>query len=141
MYPSWRREPGGAAGIDDRVSRLVESLGEAESIVTELQAELRARHAAVDRLRAEEEQSRQLAALRAEEAKAVKGVIDAAITSAHASLQQSMLKEQSELRARLKLLQKDLEQAQRKSRKEQMLFFLAGALLSIPIGLLVNAFS
>ncbi|MFI7603962.1 hypothetical protein ACIBTV_02420 [Micromonospora sp. NPDC049366] len=82
-----------------------------------------------------------MAALRAEEAKAVRGVIDAAIASAHASLQQSMLKEQSELRARLRLLQKDLEQAQRKSRKEQMLFFLAGALLSIPIGLLVNAFS
>lgn len=38
VYPSWRREPGGAAGIDDRVSRLVESLGEAESIVTERSA-------------------------------------------------------------------------------------------------------
>ncbi|MEU8049431.1 hypothetical protein [Micromonospora haikouensis] len=138
---SWNVEAGKPANVDERVTRLAESLREAESIIAELQAEMGIRHAAVARLRAEEEQSRQLAALKAEEAKAVKTAIDTAIASAHVSLQQKMSDEQSELRARLIVLQKELQKAQGKSRKEQALFFVAGALLSIPIGVLVNAFS
>ncbi|WP_326552137.1 hypothetical protein [Micromonospora sp. NBC_01813] len=138
---SWNTEAGIPANVDDRVTRLTESLREAESIIAELQAEMGVRHAAVARLRAEEEESRQLAALKAEEAKAVRTIIDTAIASAHTNLQQKISDEQSELRARLIVLQKELQKAQGKGRKEQALFFTAGALLSIPIGFLVNAFS
>jgi hypothetical protein len=137
----WKVEGTPRPSVDDRVARLVGALTESESIISELQAEMRVRHAALDRLRAEEEESRQLAALRAEEAKAIRSVIDGAIEAAHATLQAKMTDEQSELRARLIALQRDLEKAQGKSRKEQILFFAAGALLSIPIGFLVNAFS
>ncbi|RKN44315.1 hypothetical protein [Micromonospora endolithica] len=127
--------------MEARVGRLVASLREFDEVIKELQTELQTRQAAVDRLRAEEEQSRQLAAVKAEEAAAVRSLIDGAIGRAHAELQVRPADEQAVLKGRLSVLQEELETARSKGRREQALFFLSGALVSIPIGFMVNYFS
>ncbi|MEU1588791.1 hypothetical protein [Micromonospora sp. NPDC005710] len=133
------REP--RASIDQRVDRLAGALRESDELIQELQGELRTRKAAIDRLRAEEEQSRQLAALSAEEAAAVRALLDNTIASAHADLQGRLLDEQRELRDKLASVQQQLDIARKKGRREQLLYFVSGALVSIPIGFMVNLFS
>jgi uncharacterized protein HemX len=122
----------------DRVARLVASLHESQRLIRELQAEIDAKAAAVARLQAEEEQSRQIAALREEEAAAVNHLISSTLQTAHDNLRRELERERDHLRNNLSQLQSELSTMQRTGRRDQWLFFAAGVLLSIPIGIAIN---
>jgi hypothetical protein len=123
---------------ETRIGRLVASLHESQRLITELQAEIDVKAAAVARLQAEEEQSRQLAALRQEEAAAVNRLISTTLNAAHDNLRRELEQERDHLRGNLSHLQLELEAMQRKGRRDQWLFFGAGVVLSIPIGIMIN---
>ncbi|WFE21632.1 hypothetical protein O7621_28085 [Solwaraspora sp. WMMD937] len=133
LYISWAED-----STEDRVERLMNALRESRQLVQELEAEIDTRAAAVKRLQAEEEQNRQLAALRKEEARAVRNLVDSVITSAHIDLQRQMAEERDEVAKTLGGLQAEIVALQKKGRRDQVLFFVFGAILSIPIGLTIN---
>lgn len=133
FYISWAED-----STEDRVERLMNALRESRQLVQELEAEIDTRAAAVKRLQAEEEQNRQLAALREEEARAVRNLVDSVITSAHVDLQRQMAEERDEVAKTLGGLQTEIVALQKKGRRDQVLFFVFGAILSIPIGLTIN---
>ncbi|HEX8343226.1 MAG TPA: hypothetical protein VF657_00600 [Actinoplanes sp.] len=123
-----------------RISRIAEALHESQLLISELQSEMDTKVAAVERLRAEEEESRRLASLREEEARAVRNLVSATIESAHRELQRSMEQERDEQQGRLLDLQDALKSMQESGRKDQARFFLYGVGVSIPIGIVINIF-
>jgi hypothetical protein len=124
-----------AEDTQDRVGRLVRSLHESQRLITELQDEIDAKAAAVARLQAEEEHSRQLAALRKEEPEAVNKLISTTLAAAHDGLRRQLEDERDDLRKNIKRLQDELAGMQH---ADQWMFFGAGVLLSIPIGIVIN---
>jgi hypothetical protein len=82
-------------------------------LVSELQAEMEATMAALERLRIQNEEYEKLAAVREQEAQAVRRLVESVISGAHTELERS-------------------------SRRDQALFFVAGLVASVPLGMLVN---
>jgi hypothetical protein len=105
------KEPTGPT-VERRIEEAMRSLQITAELVDELQVEMQAKEATLDRLRAENDEFEKLAALRKEEAEAVSRLIDGVISNAHSQLSRS-------------------------SRRDQALFFLAGLAASIPVQLLV----
>jgi hypothetical protein len=124
---SWRRLPrlrgrrGSGDGderraeptVESRIEEATRALKVTAGLVSELQAEMQARMAALERLRAENDEYEKLAAVRREEAEAVSRLIENVISSTHSKLGRS-------------------------SRRDQVLFFVAGLAASIPVQILVN---
>ncbi|WP_097320031.1 hypothetical protein [Actinoplanes atraurantiacus] len=124
----------------ERIARITGALSESQRLIAELQAEVDTKLAAVERLRAEEEQNRQLAAMREEEAEAVRRLLRTTIESAHDELRAGLEHERDDLRVRLQELQSALDGMRESSRKDQIRFFVYGVGVSIPIGILINIF-
>ena len=135
-----RRQESLDESVPDRIDRVARSLRESELLIAELQAEMTAGQAAVERLRAQEEESRRLAALSEDEARAVKDLIGRVIDSAHEGIRARLEHERAELRDQLAEVQTALQVVQATGRRDQIRFFLYGVLASIPIGILVNIF-
>jgi hypothetical protein len=85
----------------------------AAGLVNELQTEMQARMVALERLQVENAEYEKLTAVRKEEAEAVSRLIEAVISSTHTRLSRS-------------------------SRRDQVLFFVAGLAASIPVQIVVN---
>jgi hypothetical protein len=108
-----RSEEPAKATVERRIEAATQSLQSAAELVDELQVEMQAKVAALDRLRAENDEFEKLAAVRREEAEAVSRLIESAISGAHSRLSRS-------------------------TRRDQALFFLAGLATSIPVQLLIS---
>lgn len=100
-------------GLPDRIERLRQNLSQSSSLIEEINAELHVQTTALDRIRAETEENQKLAALHKDEAEAVRQLI--ATTIEHSQ-----------------------GRATKVSKRSQWLFFLAGLLFSVPLGVGVN---
>lgn len=99
--------------LADRIESLSATLGQSRSLIDEITAEIDLQSTALERIRAEAEENKRLAALTKDEAEAVRKVVAAAI-------------EQGQTKNA------------RKGQRSQWLFFLAGILASVPLGVLGN---
>jgi hypothetical protein len=102
-----------APTLTDRIETLRENLGQSSTLINEINAELQLQTAALERIRAEAEENQRLAALHREEADAVRQLVSTTIEGA-----------QSE--------------SVKQSKRSSWLFFLAGLLFSVPLGVGVN---
>jgi len=105
--------PAPPPSVTDRIEQLRSTLAESATLIQEINAEIQLETAALERVRAEADDNRRLASLHQQEADAVKALIDATIRGAQGA-----------------------EVAQ--SRRQQRLVFLAGLLLSVPLGVAGN---
>jgi ABC-type multidrug transport system fused ATPase/permease subunit len=99
--------------LSDRIAQLTRNLTSSSGLIDEIQAELQLQVTALERIHEEAEQNRQLAALHADEAEAVRKLVAATIEGAQAKVEKP-------------------------SKRQQWLFFLAGLFFSIPLGVGVN---
>jgi hypothetical protein len=104
---------GGEPTVAARINDATRSLEVAAGLVNELQTEMQARMVALERLQVENAEYEKLTAVRKEEAEAVSRLIEAVISSTHTRLSRS-------------------------SRRDQVLFFVAGLAASIPVQIVVN---
>jgi hypothetical protein len=101
------------SSLPDRIEHLRQNLSQSSSLIDEINAELQVQVTALDRIRAEAEENQRLAALHKDEAEAVRQLI--ATTIEHSQGRATKL-----------------------SKRSQWLFFLAGLLSSVPLGVGVN---
>ena len=121
LLPWWQRrgdgdDPSVEPTVETRIEEATRALEMTAGLVNDLQAEMRARMATLDRLRNENAEFERLAAVRREEAEAVSRLIENVINRTHSKLSRS-------------------------SRRDQVLFFVAGLAASIPVQLVVGLFS
>lgn len=102
-----------APSLSDRIEVLRCNLVASASVIAEITAEMNVQTTALDRIRAEAEQNRALAALHKDEADAVKHLVEATIHTAQST-------------------------TAKQGKRQQWLFFLSGLLLGIPLSILAN---
>jgi len=95
--------------ITDRIEQLRSHLGSSATLIKQIESEFQLQVAALDKIKAESEENQRLAELSREQADAVRAVIASAN-----------------------------DKAARPARRQQWLFFGAGLLFSIPLGIGVN---
>ncbi|HEX6351858.1 hypothetical protein [Actinophytocola sp.] len=104
------------SALPERIERLRTNLSESSHLIEEINAELRMQETALQRIRAEAQTNKDLAALYEEQAEAVRSFIAATIETAN-------------------------EKAAKPGRRAHLLLFLAGLLFSVPLGIGVNFLS
>jgi len=102
-----------AQTIDDRINDLRSNLAASSDLIGEINAEFELQVAAAERIKAEAEENQKLAALNEEEAEAVRKVVERTIEGAQT-------------------------RASKVGGRQQWLFFLAGLLAAIPLGVAGN---
>jgi hypothetical protein len=112
----WRRRsaPPPPPTLSDRIERLRKNLSESTSLMSAINAELHVQTTALERIRAEADENQKLAALHKNEAEAVRLLVATTIERSSQG------------------------KTARQIRRSQWLFFLAGLIISIPIGVGVN---
>ncbi|MDA3624272.1 hypothetical protein OU415_02420 [Saccharopolyspora sp. WRP15-2] len=100
--------------VSDRISALTGNLAESQRLIDELATEVQLRSEALERLTAEAEEKRNLAALHADEAAAVDALVS-------------------------RRMQESVDRLERGSRRQQWSFlFLGSVLVAVPIGVIGN---
>ncbi|MER7439998.1 hypothetical protein [Micromonospora avicenniae] len=99
--------------LGKRIARLNAALADSAELLTDLQSQLRIQEAARTKIMADIAKNEQIAQLHREQADAVASLVREVTDHAHTKLN-------------------------RQTRREQLLFFMAGLLVSVPIGILVN---
>ncbi|WP_157621629.1 hypothetical protein [Saccharothrix sp. NRRL B-16348] len=122
--PSTTSRPANHLPLEERIKILSENLQESRSLMDEISIELTAQAAKIAEARAEAEHHKSLAAAHEEAAEAMDKLVETTVRRV-----QGEITERQELASRLNA---------KRNRWQQWLFFLAGLLASIPLGLLVN---
>jgi hypothetical protein len=102
-----------APSVLDRANDAAKAIHSATLLISDLQAEMGLRTAALERIQAESAEFERLATVHKEEAEAVTNLVESVISSTHAKMNRQNL-------------------------QSQLLFFAVGLLFSIPIGVMVN---
>jgi hypothetical protein len=102
-----------APDLTERISRAAKEMRGVATLVEELETEMAAKMAALQRVQTESADFERVAAVRKEEAEAVTKLVESVISSTH-------------------------DKMDRANRRGQLLYFALGAATSIPIGVMVN---